>query len=541
MKKSKKTVKPRARDQKAKAPPAPKPTVKLDTMAVFRAQAKAQNAAVNAIAQTKDGFDNFVARLGLNNNNTLSAGQYEFNLMTRNRVQLEAAYRGSWLVGAMIDSVAEDMTRAGIDLQTSEADADLPEFKKAMTKLQIWQSVANLIKWGRLYGGAIGVMQIEGQDLSTPIDLDSIDKDQFQGIVVYDRWQLNPDLIRVIDSGPDIGLPKFYQIVTGATQSSPTAQNVANGQINVHHSRCIRYTGIDLPFFQAITEMMWGESVLERLWDRLISFDSATMSSANLIERANNRMVGIEGFREIIAAGGAAYQGLIQMFEMMREFQTNEGLTLLDKNDEYQTTSYSFAGLSDLMLQFGQQLAGASGIPLVRLFGQSPAGLSATGDADIRMYYDNINTQQEAKLRTPFSTLVKVLWRSTFGTETPKDLNFEFTPLWQMSELDKANIGKANAETIVGVYDSGVIPRNSALEELRDSSGNSGLFANITDEMIREAEEDEPPLPGENPAAPDPSVSPKTTPTVTLGSAAKTGDTRWGRLTRRMFSPEGNA
>ncbi len=534
----KKTKKPRApvRDSKPKAGPA---KTKLDAMTIFRAEAKAQAAAVGRIAQTSDGFDNFVARLGLNNNNTLSAGTYEFNLITRNRIKLEAAYRGSWIVGRVVDSIAEDMTRAGVDLQTAEADADIPEFKKAMTKLKIWNSLAFLIKMGRLYGGAIGVLQIEGQDLGTPLDYDTIDKDQFQGIVVYDRWQLNPDLTRVIDSGPDIGLPKFYQIVTGATQSSPSAENTQAGAIHVHHSRCIRYTGIDLPFFQAITEMMWGESILERLWDQLISFDSATMSSANLIERANNRTVGIENLREIIAAGGAAQRGLEAQFEMMREFQTNEGMTLLDKNDDFKTTSYSFAGLSDLMLQFGQQLAGASETPLVRLFGQSPAGLSATGESDIRMYYDTINSQQEAKLRAGIGSIIKIIWRSEFGKESPKDLNFEFTPLWQMTEKDKSEIGKANAETIVGVYDSGVIPRKIALEELRDSSGNSGLFANITDEMIKEAEEDEPPLPAMNPNAPDPAVDPKTTPAVPLGSPAKTGDWR-GRLTR-FFAPEGNA
>lgn len=536
---SKKTVKgkSRSKDQKKPAPPR---KIALDAMTVFRAQAKAQRRVVDQIAQTSDGFENFAARLGLNNNNTLSASSYEFNLITRNRVLLEAAYRGSWIVGKVVDCFAEDMTRAGIDLTTSKSDADLPQFKKEQTKLQIWNSLEQLIKWGRLYGGAIAVMQIDGQKLDTPLDPDTIGKDQFKGLVVYDRWQLNPSLIEVIESGPEIGLPKFYQIVTGATQSSPTATNTASGAINVHHSRCIRYTGIDLPFFQAITEMMWGESVLERLWDRLISYDAASLSSSNLIERANNRMVGIEGFREIIAAGGEAYQGLIQMFEMMREFQTNEGMTLLDKNDEFQTTSYSFAGLSDLLLQFGQQLSGAAETPLVRLFGQSPAGLNATGESDIRMYYDTVNAKQEAKLRTPLSTLIKVMWRSSFGKEAPPDLNFEFTPLWQMSESDKANNAKTVAETVIGAYEAGVTDRSLTLEELRDSAGNTGLFANITDEMIKEAEEEQPPLPDQDPLAPDPSVNPATKPVASFGAKSPTGDSAWERF-RRFVRMEGNA
>ncbi len=486
MKKKKPVKRSVVKDQKLKAP------VKLDAMEVFRAEAKDQRRKV--AHATEDGFDNFVARLGVNSNNTLSAGTYEFNLVTRNRIKLEAAYRGSWIVGAVVDSVAEDMTRAGITLTTSEADADIKEFKNTMTKLQIWGSTCQLIKWGRLYGGAIGVMQIKGQDLATPLNLDSIGQDQFKGIVVYDRWQLNPDLTKIIKEGPNMGLPEFYQIVTGSTQSSPT-EPTPSGQLKVHHSRCIRYTGIDLPFFQAITEMMWGESILERLWDRLISFDSVTMSSANLVERANNRTVGIAGLREIIAAGGAAQSGLEAMFEMMREFQTNEGLTLLDKEDTFDAKVYTFAGLSDLMLQFGQQLAGASGIPLVRLFGQSPAGLSATGEADIRMYYDNINAQQEAKLRNAFDDLIKVMWRSKFGKAAPTDLEFSFTSLWQMSATDKATNAKTVAETVTGVYQAGITDRKTALEELRDSSADTGLFSSITDEQINEAENDPPPMP----------------------------------------------
>lgn len=492
---------------KKKAPVKPNAVPKkitVDAMKVFAAEAKAAALA----AKTTDGFDNFLSRLGLNNDNALSGGTYEFNLVTRNRIKLEAAYRGSWVVGAVIDSIPEDMTRAGIDITTNEADEDIKDLQNAISRLQIWQSLCSLGKWGRLYGGAVGVIQIKGQKLDTPLDLDRIAKDQFQGIVVYDRWQLNPVLQGVIDSGPEMGLPGFYQIVNNPTQLDPSAPT-ATGQTTVHHSRCIRYTGIDLPYFQAITEMMWGESILERLWDRLIAFDNATMSSASLIDRANLRTVGIDGLREIVGAGGAAQQGLLAQFEMMRALQVNEGLTLLDKNDTFASTAYSFAGLSDMLLQFGQQLSGSSGIPLVRLFGQSPAGLSATGDADIRMYYDNINAQQEAKLRNPWEVLLKVLWRSTFGTAAPKDLEFQFTPLWQMSAIDQSTIAKSNAETITGAFEAGLVSKDCAMKELRDSSSDTGIFSNISDEDITDAENEEPPIPDEPPS---PELMTKATP-----------------------------
>lgn len=458
---------------------------------------KTQDKAVPERQKTIDGFANFVSRLGIGpqQQNNLSASGYTFNLWTRNRLQLEAGYRGSWLVGQVIDVIADDMTRAGITISTNEGAENITKLQAAMSRLQIWQSICSLIKWSRLYGGAIGVLQIEGQNLGSPLNLETIGKNQFKGISVYDRCQLNPDLTNVISTGADMGLPKYYNIILGGNLSSVSDR--PNGQVTVHHSRCIRMIGIELPFWQAITEMMWGESVLERLWDRLISFDDATLSAANLIDRAQLRTVRVDGLREIIAAGGPAYDGLVQMFEMVRQFQSSQGLTILDKADEMQFDTYSFAGLSDILLQFGQQVSGASGIPLIRLFGQSPAGLSATGDADIRMYYDNINAQQEARMRNPMETIIQVMYRSLFGLPCPEDLEFQFTPLWQMSAMDKATISKSNTETILAAFQEGAIDKPTMMSELRDTQGEFGLFGNITDEMIEEAKFEEPPLPME--------------------------------------------
>lgn len=506
-----------------KRPAAKIPTQKkvaLDAMSVFRAEAHAQKSQVQDLVKTVDGFDNFVSRIGLRNDNTLSASTYTFNLITRNRIKLEAAYRGSWIAGVVVDAIAEDMTRSGLDIEVGKDDGSVKKIQAGISRLQLWQSLCDDIKWGRLYGGGLGVIQIKGQDLSTPLDVDTIAKGQFQGIVVFDRWMVNPVIQDPIDSGPDMGLPTYYDIVNSPDEMSPSYRPTSIDGKRVHYTRCIRGRGIKLPYFQAITEMMWDESVLERLWDRLISFDNATMSSASLIDRANLRTVQIENLREVLAAGAEATEGLYAQFDMMRELQVNEGLTLLDKNDTFSSTAYSFAGLSDMMLQFGQQLAGATGIPLVRLFGQSPAGLSATGEADLRMYYDNINAKQEATLRNSWETLLKVLWMSELGKAAPDDMTFAFKPLWQMSATDKANNAKTTTETIIGAYEAGVTDRKTTLVELRDASADTGVFANISDEDIDEAEQDEPPLPDVDPAAPDPAAEPAKTPVKAL-------DRRW--------------
>ena len=48
---------------------------------------------------TSDSFQNFEARVGAGTPNQSSAYQYGFDFISRNRVQMEAMYRSSWIVG----------------------------------------------------------------------------------------------------------------------------------------------------------------------------------------------------------------------------------------------------------------------------------------------------------------------------------------------------------------------------------------------------------------------------------------------------------
>src|SRR6185312_2025498 len=129
--------------------PRPAPAVKQAPMARASAAAK---------RFTTDSFQNFEARVGIQTNNQSGAGGYGFDFISRNRVQMEAMYRSSWIVGAVVDSVAEDMTRAGITVSSDLDPDDQQMLDQAMERLQIWDALCDTVKWGRLYGGALAVM-----------------------------------------------------------------------------------------------------------------------------------------------------------------------------------------------------------------------------------------------------------------------------------------------------------------------------------------------------------------------------------------------
>lgn len=435
---------------------------------------------------TNDSYENMTARLGVRAPNQSSGGTYSANYLSRNRLLMEQSYRSSWLVGAAVDAIADDMTRKGISITSKMEPSQKQRIDTAWEDLSLWDSLNDVIKWSRLYGGAIGLIMIEGQSPQYPLRMETIGKGAFKGVMVLDRWMIRPTLERrVKDLGPDFGRPEYYEVVNTST-GIPAWK--------IHHSRVIRFDGVTLPFQQALIENDWGMSVIERIFDRLLAFDSATTGAAQLVFKAHLRTYSIADLRKILAMGGPALNGLMQHMDMIRQYQSIEGMTIMDATDKFESHSYTFAGLSDVIAQFGEQVSGATGIPLVRLFGQSPAGFS-TGDTDLANYYDGVGTQQERRLRRPIQKIMSALHMSELGTPLPDDFAFEFNPLWQMSEVDRSTVAANTVNALTAAVDSGIMTQYAASEQLRDSSRVTGIGSTISDEDLENVKDIDPPSP----------------------------------------------
>lgn len=429
---------------------------------------------------TNDSFANFVAKVGLQTGNQASFGTYLTNYTSRNRQLLEQAYRSSWICGKVVDAVAEDMTREGIIVTGDMDPTDMEKMEKNAANLKIWDAAGDLIRWGRLYGGAIAMVMIDGQDPATPLNIDRIPKGSFKGLLVLDRWVAMPALTELVSTpGPNYGDPMYYTVVQGPGLPAMT----------IHHSRVTRYIGAKLPYYQRIQEMGWGQSELERVWDRVLAFDSTTLGAAQLVYKAHLRVIKMAGLRDALATGGKAMDGIVANMKMIAQFQSNEGITLLDMLDEFEAHSYTFSGLDSVLEQFSQQLSGASGIPITRLFGQSPGGMNATGESDTRNYYDGVKQQQENGLRSGVTLWYSLLHKSEFGTLPDDTFNFTFRSLWLQTPKERAETAKVNTEAITMAADSGLISPQTAAKELRQQSVETGLFTNITDEEIDSLED----------------------------------------------------
>lgn len=468
-----------------------KTSIKATARDAIREDAKLRKDAPPPTQGALDSFVNFAQKLGIGADSPLSTASYGFNPITRIRTLLEWIHRGSWLGGVAVDVVADDMTRMGIEYVTEMPPEDTGALDRLMMEMAVWPSINEVIKWGRLYGGCIGVLLIDGQDMRTPLKVEAVGKGAFRGIIALDRWMVEAVLEDLVtDLGPHLGMPKYYRIGSAAP--------ALRGQ-SVHYTRvAFRHEGIRLPYQQRLTENLWGISVLERLYDRMVAYDSASTGAAQLIYKSYLRTLSIEGMREIVSSGGKALDALVKYTDMMRRFQGIEGITLIDAKDTFETQVHgAFSGISDALMQFAQQLSGALQIPLTRLFGQSPSGLNASGDNEMRNYYDHIKQRQEQDLHHGCS-LVYRCGAMSEGITLPDDFAIGFRSLWQLTDMDKAGIGKTNADTVLAAKEAGLISNQTALRELRQASRTTGVFSNVTTELIEEADEDTAPPMGEH-------------------------------------------
>ncbi len=141
--------------------------------------------------------------------------------------------------------------------------------------------------------------------------------------------------------------------------------------------------------------------------------------------------------------------------------RTSFGLQLLSAGDTYENHPYSFGGISEIYEAFMMDMAGAAGIPATRLFGRSPQGMNATGESDMKNYYEMIGQLQERHLRPALERLLPVMGLSAWGC-VPERLEISFPSLMTKAPLEEAEIRSRNTDTAIRGLQAGLLTPEEA-------------------------------------------------------------------------------
>ncbi len=432
--------------------------------------------------RTGDAFRNPLARTGFGTANLLNATEYPLTRMTDNYALMNSLYRDNWVVGNIVSTIPEDMCKNWYQIKTDIDQKLLDRFARMERQTHLKQKIIEGLKWGRLYGGAAGLILVKGQtnDLDKPLNIENINVDDFKGLYIMDRWSgITPSMERIDDMcNSEYGSPKYYEIQDGDNRT------VAK----VHHSRIVRFIGRELPRYEKQAELDWGASEVETAYQEVIKRDNVSQNIASLTFKANINVYEIENLEQLFSiASTQAQKRFWDMMQAQSILESNLGVKLVNKGDTYKNQTYTFSGLRDVYEGIMMDLAGATHIPVTKLFGRSPAGMNATGQSDLQNYYDYVEQLREAQLRPVIEKLLPIMAMSTFGM-IPDDIDFVFNDIHNPSD-QKTQIGHQKTQAVVQAFQTGIITQKTAIKELSLLKESYNMFNSIDEDQIANAQD----------------------------------------------------
>lgn len=358
-------------------------------------------------------------------------------------------------------------------------------------------AISQALRYERAYGGGCVFVGVDdgGRPLTEPLDPKRVKRvthltalrGGFDGPVTM--WR---PYRFAIDA--KYGLPEIFQVqnatVPIAAVPAPgegyVSQNYPDSPSGptlfyVHSSRFLIFDG-EPTSIEVRQEMRgWGDSIFTRVGDPLVQFEQNWNAAGLLMQEASTADVGIEGFTRALAEKGvAARDAFIQYARLQSIMRSVARTNYHDAKEIFKRDSVSFAGIPDILDRCVDRIAAAAGMPVSVLFGNLKGGLGASEDPSSRGWYATIAARQESRLRDPLEYLYRLGWQSkegpTRGVE-PEKWKVIFRPLWQLTELEQADLRQKTSTADASDIDKGIVtPEEVAATRYGGAEYNPGTI-----------------------------------------------------------------
>lgn len=380
---------------------------------------------------------------------------------------------------------ADEALRAGFCIKDKNEEINSEKIISLYEDLGCEERFATALYWNSCFGGAamFPVFNDGTSDLTEPLNENNLH--DITEIRVFSAKEAIPMERNTTWNDINYGKPETYII-----------NDESNGAcFEVHTSRLILFPGLAVPHQIKNARDGWGGMILEQIYDDLIQkYGRGNKYAIDIMERMAQGILKIQGLidRLSIKGGEEEVRQYLQNIDMVRNILNT---LAIDSNDEYDIKSISLSGVKEILEKTQTMLSAVSEIPVTLLFGRSPGGQNATGEADFQQYYAMVQRIQRRVLKPRLSHFIYLLSKcSSYGINLPGNWHIEFNPLSIPSEKEKAETEKLKAEkekvisdtlnTYVGIGGMDSIEVRNKLEEMgykldrtldniRDEGGNN--------------------------------------------------------------------
>lgn len=438
--------------------------------------------------------------------------------------ELQSLFAFNDLARTIVSALPEWSLRHGwtIKLRPAEdTDSPLPpsmqteELRSALTdellRLEAHTMQREAATWGQLYGGGLLLVGLaDGGKSEDPLDLEALEKVEFLRAV-----ERSDVTISGVEGDPDsgrFGEPTSYTIRQAGTGGTFTTELW-------HHSRVIRYPGALTPRELRIRNEGWDHSVLDHTINSLKQTDGIWDNVAAMVADGSQGVWKIKGLFQAVVSGKLSQ--IQDRFTIADKARSLFRSLLLDADQEgFEYVHREFGGIADLLAQSAIRTAAAAQMPVTVLYGQSPAGLNATGESDIRLWYDRVEQYQTDVIIVGLRRLLFLVMSASEGPtggKVPAGWGVEMNPVRKATPMEQGEMGARQAQTDSAYIAAKVITADEVAVSRFTSSGLS--FETHIDPEPRRlrliaarkvAVEGPAPTPAPTPAAPsDPGTKPE--------------------------------
>ena len=391
--------------------------------------------------------------------------------------QLQTIYVESWAAQKFIDIPVLDMWVRGREF-INASEEDVKKVKEMERALHFKRQLVKAMRGARTYGSSMLVMMTRGVPMHRPLNLGEIREGDLVSLPVFHRWQCTIASWKTDPRDPDYGSPDMYSITPTIAQqamaNTPRFNPLSNAfefnsaEMLVHASRVLRFDGVE-PMtnegWEVGYERDWGISNLVAALEAIIQETSTFQGTTQQVNEADIETVKIQSWNNAVSGEHGPDDPSIDEIGAEHSREKSQFRTrYIDANDEVTRTSINFAGRPDLIDRYWKRLAAIAGIPLTRFMEQSPAGMNATGESDMKNYAISVKARQEDDLADPVWRLDSVMAKS-LGLKDP--LEYRWIPLMDMSEKEMAEVAFKEAETLKLMYDMSAVMEDEVRETMK--------------------------------------------------------------------------
>jgi uncharacterized protein len=393
-----------------------------------------------------DDWANFSTGLGVIGIDKRLGGAWGYTSL--DQLTAQDMWRGDDMLDRIVTGLPTEMLREGWNIVIQDdkdtAEAVGEKFKAIRSDPGgAWaeDKVYTGLTWARAYGGCGMLLGADdgAKDLAVPLNEKRIRS--FDWMTPFSPMELVPVKWYCDPLQPRFGEPSQYRL-TPLERPPGWAPDLAWLPI-VHESRIVRFDGEVTSRGQLLYNIHpgWGDSVFVRIQQIVADFQAAWSGAGILLQDFSVPTLAIQGLADLLSSQDPSNTSLQARAEAIEQARSIARVIIIDAEEKWDRHTTSLTGLPELLQQLTNRLAAAARMPVSLLMGQAPAGLNATGDSDIRWFYDQVAALQERKLRFPLTRIHKLIMLDQNGPtdgKEPKGWSLEFVPLWQMSDGEVA-------------------------------------------------------------------------------------------------------